>query len=339
MNRPQIRPEDDSLARENFAALNDSFYRSTPHDHFARKAFQLHYAAARPDELDKAARQGGIAFDGLRLQPNPEGMWQDSDAHEQFLAVESEVLLHHLGEALLRMYLGHEALPLCPWLEIARLRSFDRFKQRLRKQFIDSDADSAIPEIAKVFFGAASRNQLFGGQEDPSEERWTRGAQNIQSFLWYFAKRNLDYANLYNAAKHGLAIKAGYASSALLDPETGTPLIQIAGPSVEYLEVRDNGDGKRWNRTTTWVKVGRNFALIWQAINMMEALWSVARQRYVGATRTHVNLFDGLDLRLLLEETKQDEGILAPDSISASLLYYENPKRSWRIEKGGRIEE
>lgn len=212
------------------------------------------------------------------------------------------------------------------------------FKQSLHKKFIDSDLDSAIPEIAKVFFGAASHNQLFGGQEDPPEELWTRGAQNIQSFLWYFAKRTLDYANLYNAAKHGLAIKAGYASSALLDPETGTPLIQVAGPSVEYLEVRDHGDGKRWNRTTTWVKVGRNFALIWQAINLMEALWSVARQRYVGATRTHVNLFDRLDLMSLLEGTKQDDGILAPDSISSTLLYYENPKRSWRIEKGGRID-
>lgn len=131
VNRPQIRPEDDSLAPENFAALNESFYQSAPDDHFARKAYQLLYTAAKPDELDEAARHGGIEFDGLRLQPNPEGLWQDSDAHAQFLAVESEVLLHHLGEALLRMYLGHEALPPCPWLEIARLRSFDRVQAEL----------------------------------------------------------------------------------------------------------------------------------------------------------------------------------------------------------------
>ena len=45
-------------------------------------------------------------------------------------------LLHHASEALLRLYLAHEPLTACPWLDMARVRSPGKFKQIVEARFL-----------------------------------------------------------------------------------------------------------------------------------------------------------------------------------------------------------
>src|SRR5690349_6380569 len=57
-----------------------------------------------------------------------------------FVAAESEVLLHHVSETLLRLSLAlapsaDGEVPDAPWLELARERSFRSFKKRVRRAF------------------------------------------------------------------------------------------------------------------------------------------------------------------------------------------------------------
>jgi hypothetical protein len=227
MTQQGARPEDDLLDPENFIDLNESFYRTAPHEHFQQKIFQLLFAAGRPDDLNRAAQEGGLQIGGLSLNPNPARLWRDSEQHEQFLAVESEVLLHHLGEALLRLYLAHESIPPCPWLEVARLRNFAQFKRLLRARFLDSGEDDRRADVADIFFGARSRDDLFAGHPEPSQEVWAKGARNIEGFLGFYARHVLGYSNLYNAAKHGFAINPAHATSSL----SKTPIRNLSSSS------------------------------------------------------------------------------------------------------------
>ena len=41
------------------------------------------------------------------------------------------MLLHHVAETLLRLYIAHESDPECPWIAIASERNFGRFKGKV----------------------------------------------------------------------------------------------------------------------------------------------------------------------------------------------------------------
>jgi hypothetical protein len=122
---------------------------------------------------------------------------------------------------------------------------------------------------------------------------------------------------VYNAAKHGLAIRAGEASFQLGDD----PLLSASGPSLEYLEVVEEDDGqRRWQRTTHWVNLDRSLAYVFMAYRLMKGLWSVASARYAGARLTHLDLF----CEPRFEKTGPAEGVEFT-KLSMSLLYYAEP--------------
>jgi hypothetical protein len=82
------------------------------------------------------------------------------------------------------------------------------------------------------------------------------------------------------------------------------------------------------------MRIDRSFALMWQATHLMEALWEAARERYLGATRTHIKLFNDVDLSAIYKHTGQVQD-LSPSTVSSPLRYYDTSKREWQIELGG----
>lgn len=118
--------------------------------------------------------------------------------------------------------------------------------------------------------------------EHPKAEQIKKSVESIEQWLTYFARIFVDDAHLFNALKHGLAVRAGSASVLLQTPADVTrkePLIHADGSSVAFLE--QAGDDKLWHETTRWVRPDRMLAEAEIAARMLENIWRVGRIRYL----------------------------------------------------------
>ena len=318
---------DECLSPLNFESLNETFYAAEPADYFDRRLRNLILVAGNRQGLDRlfseGVRYGGLSVGGgqpaagepsgggeaalrdrsiadpavtavaesddqvaIAERAKEDRASEDRAAH--FVTAEAEVLAHHAGETLLRLYLAHEFSaetrpPPCPSLDLARLRTISQFKDQVRHRF-GSDSNPGetanLDAVARVFHGSPARETLTPA---PPADLWEKSLANIESYLRAFARQHLDSAPLYNAAKHGLAVTP---------TETGIQwgdgsLVKVEGPAIQYLEVRRDDHGRpRWQQVTHWVKADRQMALAFRTCQLIDMLWEVARHRYLAARRS-----------------------------------------------------
>jgi hypothetical protein len=202
----------------------------------------------------------------------------DSASVVKYVSTESQVLLHHAAETVVRLFLAHRDTPPCPWLEMAGETIFWQFKDRVDREIVQHQRPGVLEAQAALAF-------LGRREAGPAEDLdvWTDAAQNLAAFLRTVAERWLKEANVYNTMKHGLAVLPGNALFQLLD-EDGKPLRLGEGVSVEFLEPTRWEAGRRyWQLTTKWLDVQESLGLVEIACMMIDSLWSVARCRYVGS--------------------------------------------------------
>lgn len=281
-----MKQEDEDLATEQFPDLNRQFYASNPASYF-RSRLQLLIMAAGATEQVGQLLVNGVQYEGIHAKAPSEVSDEGAREHLAFVTTEAEVLLHHVAEALLRLFFAHANAPQCPWLECARLRNFALFNKHVA-DFSSSGSGSQRERIAQVFLGSVP------GQDD------TVGAEavdSVQRLLKFLATRLLDDKNIYNAAKHGLAIVAGTASI-VVDDDTGPPVFGHHGPSITYLEV--SAEERRWRLTTRWVNTRQTILLTSLAVMQLHSLWVVARYKYTGVEASGVEVItrDALDRAL-----------------------------------------
>jgi hypothetical protein len=143
--------------------LNETFYRGAPpHTYFELRLLSLLAVDSQSSDEEKLPRSA-LAENvlGRELEFDPEAV--ERPAIETYIAAESQVLLHHAGEALVRFALGHLDGPRCPWFEIASLTDFRVFKQ-------------AAGELAAVEPDVLARQLdrfMFEGAVDDEPERRT----------------------------------------------------------------------------------------------------------------------------------------------------------------------
>ena len=282
---------------EHFALLNSDFYRARPHDYFGRRLQSLMLVANNVGRLDDLFAQG-VKFGKLSATGAPVGEELEgktaADRERQtqhFVIAESEVLCHHAGETLLRLYLAHAGTPPSPWLELSRITSPAGFKELVRRRFgpgAEPVDPAGLAEIARVFYLTDNRQSL---DPPPDEGAWNRGIAIVDGYLRHFAALFLGKAALYNAGKHGLALLPGDVGVALGDGS----ILSASGPAIQYLQRRKSADGnRRWFRVTHWVRSDLQVALTYMATTLIAYLWEAARVRYVPAARA-----EGLSVRLL----------------------------------------
>ena len=315
---PVTRPEDIDLAFENSPRLNADFYRSEPHVYIRHRLSNLMLVAAKDEELSRLLSEG-VSF-GL-ISTGPKGgepkVYTESDRESalRFVALEAEVLLHHATETLLRLFLAHAGVPLTPWLEMSRLRSFREFKEIVNKRFLEDTPEDRESDVAEVFYGS---NDITNYDPRPSDDEWAESVRTIDRFLVRFASNLLSDARLYNAAKHGLAVKPGEYGLTLGDQEN--PLIDRHGMALQYLEVVEG----QWKRTVEWVETDASVIYIWIATDLMEQLWSVGRRRYTGEGAMEVKIWKE-EIHKVIDDAANKlmgEGPALLKSMSESLLYY-----------------
>lgn len=303
-----MRQEDSGLSEVNYGPLNAEFYRANPHEYFVRRLNSLILQAGRPDDLDRLMREG-IEYRTLTVGPAADTEHQDQDADdlETYLALEAEILYHHSIETLLRLYLAHESSPTCQWLELARLRGPADFKERVEERFLSDQLSKAEKweRLHPVLVGAPAESLPHG------EEQLIRVMDALESAMTTFASDFFGGANRYNAAKHGMAVRA--EEQALRVGEGGR--LSAQGIAIDYLEAK--GQPKRWHRTTAWVDTDMRMGLTRIAAYLIQAVWEIAKKRYTDSIGTaQVYLLDK-DLSDLVSRGRP----WSLDSFSFSLIY------------------
>lgn len=243
-----------------------------PWAYFLNQVELLALVSERADGLDDLLRAGmqiGRTRLGLRDDGGPETDEREQDRN-RFLVAQAEVLLHHAAETLLRLYLAHEAKAPCPWLEIAETRSFREFKKAVRGLASDLDGGRERSGLMRTFF-IHDDPDAFQTEPRLTQEQWDERQRNISSWLAWFASYFLD-ANVYNAAKHGLAVIAGDSGIQLGWLSDPSAILGRRGPSLIYVEEVRGRDGPEWRRTMKWINLETHLLAIFVACNFMRAI-------------------------------------------------------------------
>jgi hypothetical protein len=281
------------LEADEVQRLNEAFYATQPHDYFATRLTLLMVAAAKPEVINHALVDG-LEYGTLKIgrdaaadeEPDEEGERQAV----AFVAGDAMNLLQHVSETVLRYYLAHcpdpqGRLRACPWLTIADEVNFAAFKRAVERRFADDATELTAKrrdDVTIAFYLA--RN---GGTDDPVElERLARSVDEIEGWLRHFARYFLDDARLYNAMKHGLAVRPGQSMVEVKTPADEErvargerPLIHQDGPSIEYLG--RTGPDEPFKRVTRWIRPDVAMAEARIANWMLEQIWTIGRTRYV----------------------------------------------------------
>lgn len=107
--------------------------------------------------------------------------YQRNDQHA-FVTLETEVLLHHVSETLLRLYLAHEHAPPCPWISTSRERRPRRVKNKVSGLLDRLQTSEGEDKLARVLIGSDDRTFFddpgFSAEEwkELVDSTWTRGA-------------------------------------------------------------------------------------------------------------------------------------------------------------------
>lgn len=269
--------------------LNVDFYELEPTTYFLFRLRNLVLSAGCGLELEQLMLKG-LEVGVFKLSAPEEAQLDSLDKEQResqhaFVTLETEVLLHHASETLLRLYLAHEHSPPCPWISVSRERSPRRFKKKVAGLLDGLQNPKGRERLCQVFFGTTDRS-TFG--EDLSEERWEELIESSHLWLCWFARYILD-GDVYNAAKHGLGVHPRRV--ALKVEIDGQNFLNRSGPCLEFLQSTRDEDGHRqWRRTTKWVQWDRLFGATHIACQLIDRLWTVGRVRYGDAERLNLEL-------------------------------------------------
>jgi hypothetical protein len=320
---------DHGLAVEQFSDLNKRFYRAEPHAYFTRRFNSMMLYIGRPEDV-AALFRNGVKFDKLEFSWG-DGDIEDAEELEQYATTEAVVLLHHVAEALIRLFLAHEDGAACPWLELARLRRHDQFWKEVERLPERLELPEHRECVARVFMGAVNAEDL---QPLPEPEVWAESLDAICTLLARAADILVSEAALYNSAKHGLAVVAGNNALKLGTDEDID--ISVEGPALSILERRTAPQRQpQWCETTVWVPLSATLATTRVMIQQIEALWSVARHRYTDAEKFSMSRLTREVLDVTMRKTNPTSPFQIP-SFTVNLAYYEGSSRKSTPSKNRR---
>jgi hypothetical protein len=272
--------EDEDVTAARYQQLNERFYAADPADYFRIRLSALLLVAGRVGDLLGLLREG-VEYGPIRYKADTDAE-VDAASVAHYVTVDSQVLLHHVAEALIRLFLAHVGSPPCPWFELSAETDFGRFKQRVKDQLVKPRRRGALEEEAAfVLLGRRSP------RPDEDAARWNDATENLARFLRVFAGRWLKDSHAFNAMKHGLAVIPGDALFQIVDDE-GTAIGLGEGTSVEFLEAREwekdhrgRPTRREWQTTTRWLDIQESLGLVEIGVLMIDSLWLVAKYRYL----------------------------------------------------------
>lgn len=282
---PASKPEDVDLSPDQFVERNRRFYDSgsSPYGYVRQRVRALIVAGSRDEHVLDAQRGVRLGRHFVAGFPEDDPLL-DPDSMNSYVMTESVVLFHHAAEALVRLVLAHIDAPDCPWLEMRRL-TFGRYKAKLDGLAESLDAPETRAALMAVFYGAQDSSET-----GYSPQQWEDLTVAVVEFIGLSIANLRSGSELYNAAKHGLAIAGGEDRFMLLEgaeeqgqgalPDAERLMLSAKGHCLTYLH-RGEEPPPRWMMTVTWANPAENIALATLASRFIENLWLVARASYL----------------------------------------------------------
>ncbi|WP_104131611.1 hypothetical protein [Cryobacterium sp. M91] len=256
------------VSRYEFQNLNERFYRMAPYRYLDTRLRSLILTVS--DTVDTAAIwDAGVGYKNLRIT-DTDGT--DRKELDEYLVLESTVLLHHACEAMLRLYLAHAYRAECPWLNLSSTTSPRDFKLKVKELGRELDDPSRVADVLEVF----SYTPNSEGFDGINEEAWESHTKGLVRLLRHAIEEITGNANAYNAAKHGLAVMATELG-VKFGADGENPLIDHQGPTINYLEMAGNTDDRHWRLNSTWVDPMVNMGVGFLVMAQIKSLWTVAR--------------------------------------------------------------
>lgn len=263
-----------------FKSLNRHFYHESGPGEFLLMRFHTLCVVGGAYEEFKAILAEGVEFAGSALSidgatdhlDSPEET-ADQFFQQHYLRIETHHLKHLAIETLVRLFLGHLDFPECPWFEMSRELAFSKFKKSVRSLIVKADAEALQSDVVRIILGQSS--DLTTATKETLDS-----SSNLARFLRLFASDWLEEAKSYNATKHGLTARPD-STELLIAPSSGG-LHQLGrGDSLTHLSTQGwKNDRREWSLTTRWISREQAVASIYIVIQMIRALWRVARVRY-----------------------------------------------------------
>ncbi len=308
------------LDQASVEALNRAFYASDPGDHLSLRLQHLLRVASQTD-AELRAEEKTYKFGELALTiPSTENDPADEDAHKRLVLVESEMLLHHAAETLLRLFFAHALRPQVPWIELDRLRGPGQFKRELRSRVLNVERSTRLrSHVGLVFIG--SREPRADLADDARTIR-EAGVDRIIEYLRHFASVLIDGEDIYNGAKHGLAVQAGEPALRIAD----IAALSVEGPAVSHLrKQKSEAGGREWVVETQWINLEQEFSFVFLAAWLVRAVWTTARIHYVGWPMPEGGLtLPGLSVPDVIEAAKGSSGSMI-SAISLPPVFHSPP--------------
>lgn len=260
--------------------------------------------AGRPDLVAEALAEGvhvGTAV--LRHEA-----WEtDDEAQVGYLAIESEVLLYHAVEALLRLLIAHYPHnSSSPALNLAALTSHRAFYNEVRRHFLDSSDDQLEHLVERTVHGFRSPEGMPEIDHSAfTAEAARQGKENLREILRYLGRFILEDNRRYvnNSAKHGLAVRSGEHGFRIGGGSPEDPvIIDQHGQALSCLAVRtEQMSGQTVvDEVVVWSNPVRNIALINLVLDIMESAWLIGKNRVLGDPGVLIRLFDTYGLHDIL---------------------------------------
>lgn len=268
------------LAPDIFSELNATLYEADPAEFFRFRIFTI--AALVNDNGVNLRIDQGAAYGAMRLgpmEPPPEA------SRLRYAALESMILVHHAAETLIRLYMAHAEPGRSPWLEVAQLRSFSRFKDAIAAAVANNGSGWKREQIGRVFLGGETETAA-GLATD--QQGFASAVDGYITLLTALGQLLLSQSDLYNAAKHGLVGVPQHAGSISFKGDDGRDLKIGGGPSLVYLHQKPPAEDpaltseERWRATLQFVRIDSNLLVVEQACRAISSIWSVAQRDYTG---------------------------------------------------------
>ena len=138
-------------------AINEDFYETEPYRYLDQRLANLVAVYGKGPELDELLVEVKVGLVEYARSPANEGS-ADED-HRRFATLEALVLLHHVSETLLRLYLAHRGTPPYPWRELTREVSFAAFKRKVNELRPKLRRDAEVDHLNVVFHGVKDRGK------------------------------------------------------------------------------------------------------------------------------------------------------------------------------------
>jgi hypothetical protein len=258
--------------------VNAVFYTAHPSELIKMRVEVLTLMACHDAFLAPAfavsRRIGSMSFGGGNV-PSP-------DARQRYLRTEAVTIVHHASEALLRLFFAHVEHPECPWLGMSASTRFGDFKN-----LVDTALTNGFDreDIANVFLGGTDPDEA---DIELSTEEFNETVDSIDMLLMNCASRFLGDSFLYNAVKHGLTAIDLDDEEAKMEwvSHEGERVRMHKGPMHVYLHRKlsptANASEGQWFISLDDPNPERDLAVTSLITYAIDALWDVARRRYMG---------------------------------------------------------